>query len=227
CSIMNIAQDFQLLFSLHGLASLIILFSLELVLGVDNIIFISLVIARLPEGKRLPARIIGLSLALLMRLIMLFALVWLSKTTTVLFTIKGFSATIHDLLFLIGGAYLIWNTIKELREHITKTAGVTSADNQTELIFGKAILQIVMVDILFSFDSIFTAIGLLQNFVIMALAIILSMVCMLYVSGKVSTLINKYPTIKTLALIFIIAVGIMLLASAFHVELAHHVFNVI
>jgi len=218
---MNIAQDFRLLFSLHGLISLIILFSLELVLGVDNIIFISLVIARLPEGKRLPARIIGLSLALLMRLIMLFALVWLSKTTTVLFTLDGFNATIHDLLFFIGGMYLIWNTMKELREHITKTVGAPSVNNQNELIFGKAILQIMLVDILFSFDSIFTAIGLLQNFVIIALAIILSMGCMLYISGKISALINKYRTIKTLALVFIILVGIMLVASAFHVELTH------
>jgi predicted tellurium resistance membrane protein TerC len=218
---MNIAQDFRLLFSLHGLISLIILFSLELVLGVDNIIFISLVIARLPEGKRLPARIIGLSLALLMRLIMLFALVWLSKTTTVLFTLDGFNATIHDLLFFIGGMYLIWNTMKELREHITKTVGAPSVNNQNELIFGKAILQIMLVDILFSFDSIFTAIGLLQNFVIIALAIILSMGCMLYISGKISALINKYRTIKTLALVLIILVGIMLVASAFHVELTH------
>ncbi|HTA82331.1 MAG TPA: TerC family protein, partial [Bacteroidia bacterium] len=96
---MNVAQDFQLLFSLHGLASLIILSSLELVLGVDNIIFISLVIAKLPEERRLTARVTGLSFALIMRLCMLFALVWLSKTTTVLFTIKGFNATIHDLLF--------------------------------------------------------------------------------------------------------------------------------
>jgi len=214
---MNITSELQSLFTLHGMASLLILCVLELVLGVDNIIFISLVIARLPEGERLSARIIGLSFALLMRLIMLFALVWLSKTTTVLFTVNGFNATIHDLLFFIGGTYLIWNTVKELREHITKTP----ANNQTELIFSKAILQIMLVDILFSFDSIFTAIGLLQNFVIIALAIILSMGCMLYISGKISALINKYRTIKTLALVFIILVGIMLVASAFHVELTH------
>jgi predicted tellurium resistance membrane protein TerC len=224
---MNIAQDFQSLFSLHGLASLIVLSSLELVLGVDNIIFISLVIVRLPEGKRLTGRIIGLSLALIMRLIMLFALVWLSKTTTILFTIQGFNATIHDLLFFIGGMYLIWSTSKELKEHIAKTARNKPDDGRTELVFGKAILQIMLVDILFSFDSIFTAIGLLQNFMIMALAIVLSMVCMLYVSGKVSALINKYPTVKTLALLFIIVVGIMLVASAFHVELAYLIFNLL
>jgi predicted tellurium resistance membrane protein TerC len=213
---MNITQQLQALFTLHGLASLFILAVLELVLGIDNIIFISLVIAKLPEQKRLSARITGLSLALVMRIVMLFALIWLSQITTVLFTIKGFTITIRDELFFVGGVYLVWNTARELKKHLNKKADV---ENAHKTFYKNAILQIVMVDILFSFDSIFTAIGIMQYFVIMAIAIVLGMIFMLYLSGKISAFINKYRSVKTIALCFIIAVGLILVSSAFHYEL--------
>ncbi len=218
CVMMNAAEQFQALFTLHGLASLLVLAVLELVLGIDNIIFISLVIAKLPERNRLAARTIGLTLALVMRLIMLFGLVWLARSTNTLWSFSGFDLSVRDVLFFVGGGYLAWSTMTELREHLK--GGVSDKPAaKTALKFRNAIAQIVMVDVLFSFDSIFTAIGLLQNFVIMALAIVIGMVFMLWLSGKISSFINKYPSIKILALSFIIMVGLLLVFSAFHIEL--------
>jgi predicted tellurium resistance membrane protein TerC len=217
---MNIYSEFQALFTIHGLASLIILSVLELVLGIDNIIFISLVIAKLPEAKRVSARVAGLALALVMRISMLFGLVWLSKIATVLFTFSNFQVTVRDILFFAGGSYLIWSTIQELKEHIRNKGRIEVDESKGKhMLYKNAIFQIIMVDMLFSFDSIFTAIGLMQNFVIMALAIILGMVFMLWLSGILSAFINRHPTIKTTALAFIIAVGLLLMFSALHIEL--------
>ena len=215
---MDIMDQFQELLSLHGLASLLMLAVLELVLGIDNIIFISLAIAKLPEKNRLSARVVGLSLALVMRILMLFGLVWLSQMTTTLITITHFNLSVKDVLFLFGGAYLAWGTYHEIRESIKGKAKENLMDTR-EVVFRNAIMQIVMVDALFSFDSIFTAIGLMRNFVIMAMAVILGMIFMLWLSGKISAFINKYPSIKLIALSFIAAISIVLVFAGFHIEL--------
>lgn len=153
-----------------------------------------------------------------MRFIMLFFLVWLAQTTSTLFTIGGFIVTVRDFLFFAGGAYLLWSTGKELSTQLKHNKQESKNETSGQLAFSKAITQIVMVDVLFSFDSIFTAIGLIQNFVIMAAAVTLGMVFMLWLSGKISEFINKYPSIKILALSFIVAVGSLLVLSAFHIE---------
>jgi predicted tellurium resistance membrane protein TerC len=212
---MNIAQEFYALFSIHGLLALCVLSVLELVLGIDNIIFISLVIIKLPEGKRLSARVIGLSLALVMRIALLFGIVWISTITTILFSVSGFDVSVRDLLFFVGGAYLLWNTSLELIKHINGELDEKKEDTKS-VSYKTVIAQIVLVDIIFSFDSIFTAIGLIQNFVIMSAAVACGMVFMLWISGKTSEFINRHPTIKTLALCFIIVVGLLLLSSALH-----------
>jgi|SRR6185312_5061817 len=212
---MNIAQDFATLFTLNGLITLCILSVLEFVLGVDNIIFISLVIAKLPEDRRLSARVLGLALALVMRIAMLFGLVWLSSITTTLFSVGSFDVSIRDILFMLGGGYLIWNTFNEIKEHI-KDGGKEKAIDKSPTAYRNVVLQIVLVDMLFSFDSIFTAIGLIQNFVIMALAVTIGMALMIWVSGKTSEFINRNPTIKTLALCFIMVVGLLLVSNALH-----------
>ncbi|MGP8217305.1 MAG: TerC family protein [Bacteroidia bacterium] len=215
---MNIAGEFHALFSIHGLAGLLVLSVLELVLGIDNIIFISLIIAKLPLPKRLPARVIGMSLALVMRIFMLFAIVWLSHFTTTLLSISGFKVTVKDDLFFAGGLYLAWNTFIELRIHLTGKKK-KNMDTNGQLLFRKAVMQIVLADMLFSFDSIFTAIGLLQNVVIMALAVFIGMVFMVYLSGKIAEYINRYPSIKTFALSFIMGVALLLITSAFHIHI--------
>lgn len=217
---MNIAAQLQALFSVNGFINLMVLASLELVLGIDNIIFISLVVTKLPEGKRFSARIVGLGLALLMRCIMLFALVWLAQTTSVLFTIGSFAVTVRDVLFMAGGGYLLWSTSHELNATLKHQNRKDKKATPDHLSFRKAIAQIVLVDMLFSFDSIFTAIGLIQNLVIMILAVVLGMVFMVWLSGKISAFINKYPSIKILALSFIVAVGLLLVLSALHIEVS-------
>lgn len=214
---MNFTNELHALFTLHGIASLITLSVLELVLGVDNIIFISLVVSKLPEEKRLGARFTGLSLALIIRLALLFGLMQLIQIKTVLFTVSGFEVSVKDVLFFIGGAYLTVNTIKELNEHLAHKKN--TKETKRAPVYKNAILQIVMVDFLLSFDSVFTAIGLVQNYTIMAIAIIAGMVFMIALSGKISSFINKYPGIKSIALGFIVAVGLILVFSAFHIEL--------
>jgi predicted tellurium resistance membrane protein TerC len=216
---MNIADQFHELLSLHGLASLLMLAVLELVLGIDNIIFISIVISKLPEKNRLSARVVGLGLALVMRIFMLFGLVWLSQITTTLVTIAHFNISVKDVLFLFGGAYLAWGTYNEIHDSIKGKVKEKQDIGSREVVFRNAIMQIVMVDALFSFDSIFTAIGLMRNFVIMAFAVILGMVFMLWLSGKISAFINKYPSIKLIALSFIAAISLLLMFAAFHIEL--------
>lgn len=206
---MQFSSELQILFTFHGLASLVVLTLLELVLGVDNIIFISLLLAKVPDEKRFRTRTIALSLAFLMRIIMLFGLVWLSHTTTTLFAIDSFQVSMRDILFFIGGGYLIFNTVKELLHR---------NNSNKQMPYKSVVMQIVIVDMLFSFDSIFTAIGLISNLLIMILAVGLGMVFMIYVSGKTSVFIEKNPTVKTLALCFIIAVGLMLGLEAFHIE---------
>jgi predicted tellurium resistance membrane protein TerC len=210
---MQFGSDFQTLYTFHGLTSLVVLTLLELILGVDNIIFISILLTKIPDEKRFRTRTVALSLAFLMRAIMLFGLVWLSRITT-LFAIHSFQISIRDLLFLIGGGYLVFNTVKELLHH--QSPSRNNANKQ--VLYKSIILQIVVVDMLFSFDSIFTAIGLISNLLIMMLAIGLGMICMIYISGKTSAFIEKNLGVKTLALCFIIAVGLMLLTEAFHIE---------
>jgi predicted tellurium resistance membrane protein TerC len=216
---MNLYLELNALLSLHGLFSLIILSLLELVLGVDNIIFISLIITKLPREKRFSARVTALSLAFVMRVIMLFCLVWLSHITTVLCVISGFEVSIRDILFFIGGGYLVYNTLKEINIHINNKAGSCGSARNNQIVYKSIIFQIVVVDMLFSFDSIFTAIGLMPNFIIMSLAVGIGMVFMMFMSGETSKFIEKHPTVKTLALCFIIVVGLLLITEALHLEI--------
>jgi predicted tellurium resistance membrane protein TerC len=222
---MNIAQEFTALFTLHGFLALVVLSLLELVLGIDNIIFISLVIAKLPKEKSFSARITGLTLALVMRILMLFGIVYLSKITNTLFTISHFDVSVRDLLFFIGGAYLLWNTASEMREHLNGGEKEKALDTKP-VIYRNVVMQIILVDMLFSFDSIFTAIGLIQNFVIMVVAVSIGMVFMIWVSGKTAEFINRHPTVKTLALCFIMVIGFLLLSSAFHYNIPKAYFYV-
>jgi predicted tellurium resistance membrane protein TerC len=213
---MNFQAEFQALLSIQGLSSLFILSLLELVLGVDNIIFISILITKIQEEKRFNARLTALSLAFVMRIIMLFCLVWLSRITSALFTVSGFEVSIKDILFFVGGAYLTFNTMKEIIAHLSKKREQISVKQSG---YKSIIMQIVLVDILFSFDSIFTAIGIIPNFIIMSLAVGIGMICMIYISGQTGKFIERYPDVKTVALSFIILVGLMLIVQAFHIDI--------
>ena len=204
------------LLTIAGLVSFLSLTIMEIVLGVDNIIFISILTGRLPKELQEKARAIGISLALLIRIALLFALSWLIGLTDPLFTLFDFQATWRDLILLAGGLFLLYKSTQEIHH---KLEGQEEDEaNIKPLSMNSAIVQIVLLDIVFSFDSILTAIGLVQNIAIMIAAVIVSMVIMLLSAKKISDFIHRHPTVKMLALSFLLMIGLLLIVDAFHVH---------
>lgn len=202
--------------SIDGLISFSSLVLMEIVLGVDNIIFISIITGRLPEGQQEKARIVGIGLALLIRVALLFLLAWLIGLNKTLFTIYELEMSGRDLIMIAGGLFLIYKSTTEVHEKLEGQE--ESHENIATLTFGSAIVQIILLDVVFSFDSILTAIGLVQNVTIMVLAVVIAMVVMLISANKISEFIHKHPTIKMLALSFLLMIGILLLVEGFHVH---------
>lgn len=197
--------------------SLLTLTGMEIILGVDNVIFISLVTSRLPASQQPKARTIGLSMALLIRIILLSFISYLASMTAPLFGLAGFEFSARDLIMLGGGLFLMFKTTQEIynklegenEHHEKKKPGV----------FYQIVIQIILIDIVFSFDSIITAIGLSRVLVIMIGAVIISMLIMLAFSGAVSRFINRHPSMKMLALSFLLMIALMLVAEGFHQEI--------
>ncbi len=200
--------------TVNGLISLLSLTLMEIVLGIDNIIFISILTSRLPEKDQGNATIIGMSLALGMRISLLLLLSWLIGLNQTLFTVFDFGVTGRDIILILGGLFLIYKSTTEIHEKL-EGAG-ESAKNVVQLTFSAAIVQIVLLDIVFSFDSILTAIGLVQNVGIMIIAVVIAMVIMLLSAKKISAFINNHPTVKMLALSFLLMIGVLLIAEGFH-----------
>jgi len=205
------------LFQPETYISLLTLTFLEIVLGIDNIIFISIVTNKLPQENRKKTRTIGLLFALVFRIILLSFIIYIIKLTNPLFSVGSFSLSIRDLILLLGGIFLIAKSVTEIHskvegdEHETKKGSAAS--------FFYVILQIVALDIIFSFDSILTAIGLSNQLPIMISAVVISMIVMIYFSGFISNFINRHPTLQVLALSFLILIGFMLTIEAFHYEI--------
>lgn len=189
--------------------ALLTLTFLEIVLGIDNIIFISLVSGKLPAEQQSKARLLGLSLALIMRLILLGFISYLAKLTNPLFTVFDLAFTARDLILFAGGCFLIWKSTSEIHHKVggeeaaSKTKGYKS--------FSRAIIQIILLDLVFSFDSILTAIGLTDELVLMVIAVIISIIIMMLFSGAISDFVNRHPTLQILALSFLILIGFTLI----------------
>jgi predicted tellurium resistance membrane protein TerC len=213
---MHLAEDFQALFSIASLISLITLSVLEIVLGIDNIIFISIVTGKLPKHQQKKARATGLSLALVMRIALLFSITWVIGLKDPLFTIMDFGVTGRDLILFAGGVFLLIKTTTEIHNKIE--GHDESGMNIKKETLNSIVFQIVIIDIVFSFDSILTAVGLVTNVLIMVLAVIIAMFIMLSFSEKVSDFINKHPTIKMLALAFLLMIGMLLILDALHIH---------
>lgn len=211
---MHLAQDFSQLFTVASLISLLTLSVLEIVLGIDNIIFISIIAGKLPKSKQGKARTIGLMLALIMRVALLFSISWIAQLKDTLFHIGDFGVTGRDLILFAGGVFLLYKTTVELHNKIQGYD--EDAMNIKKISFNAIVMQIVLIDIVFSFDSILTAVGLVSNLLIMILAVIIAMIIMILFSGKVSDFINDNPTIKVLALSFLLMIGVVLILEAFH-----------
>lgn len=211
---MDLSSNFQELFTVGSLISLLTLSILEIVLGIDNIIFISIVAGKLPKAEQPRARTIGLMLALIMRVILLFSISWIASMKEPLFFIDSFGVTGRDMILLAGGIFLLYKTTVEIHYKIEGREEDEYAVKKNTL--KSIIVQIVLIDIVFSFDSILTAVGLVSNVLIMITAVIISMVIMILFSGKVSDFINRNPTIKMLALAFLLMIGMILVLEAFH-----------
>lgn len=197
--------------------------ALEIVLGIDNLIFVSLVIVRLPAQRRSFARFAGLALAMVARIALLYSVVRLTRLTRPLFTLADRAVSARDLVLLAGGLFLLGESVVELHHAVEgKTDGRSMQPGGPAARaprVGLAVAQIVLIDIVFSLDSVFTAVGLANDLPIMAAAIVVSILVMMLVSGSLGALIDRHPTIKVLALAFLILVGAALVAQAFHFDI--------
>lgn len=206
--------------------SLLTLTFLEIILGVDNIIFISIVSNKLPEAQQKRARFIGLMLAMGFRILLLLTITWIIRLVDPVFTIpfieqedgQPFGMSWKDIILLAGGIFLVFKSTLEIHHKLEKAIEKEATPKYSKL--SAVILQIVLVDAVFSFDSILTAIGLVDNVVVMIIAVVISIIIMMVYAGKISTFINKHPTLQMLALSFLIVIGIMLIAEGFHQEIS-------
>jgi predicted tellurium resistance membrane protein TerC len=207
------------------LTALVTLTVLEIILGVDNIIFISIVSNKLPAEQQPRARLIGLLLAMVFRIFLLLTISWIIKLTNPLFTIPflkteadpaGIGISWKDIILIAGGIFLVFKSTLEIHHKLEIAKPQEGQVKAAPTVFSAVILQIVLVDAVFSFDSILTAIGLVDQVWVMITAVIISMTIMILFSGAISRFINKHPTLQILALAFLIMIGVMLVAEGFH-----------
>ncbi len=196
--------------------SLLTLTFLEIVLGVDNIIFISIVSNKLPESQQARARNLGLTLALFFRIGLLLGISYIIKFTAPLFTIMENDFSGRDLILFFGGLFLLTKSTLEIHHKMEGEPEEIKANSSNKI--GAVLAQIVFLDIIFSFDSILTAVGLVEHVSIMIIAVIISLGVMMTFAGRISKFINKHPTLQVLALSFLILIGFMLVLEGFHFE---------
>ena len=201
----------------EGWIALITLVALEIVLGVDNIIFISILVGRLPPEQRNLGRRLGLGFAMVTRILLLLSITWVMQLTTPLFSLLGKEVTGRDLILIGGGLFLLWKSVHEIHQSMTP-----GDDEDGDGVVGKAsvsfagiIVQIAIIDIVFSLDSVITAVGMVDNRAIMVAAILVAVAVMLMAANPIGDFIDRHPTVKMLALSFIILVGVALVADGF------------
>lgn len=201
---------------------------LEIVLGIDNIIFIAILVGKLPQDQRDKARILGLALAMLTRIALLASLFWIMKLTQPLFAIFGNDISGRDIILIIGGLFLIYKSTHEIHSQLESTQDEKEISKKS-LKFFPALIQIAILDIIFSLDSVITAVGMADHLEVMVIAIILAVLIMMIASKGISDFVEKNPTIKTLALAFLILIGIALIADGwdFHIPKGYIYFAMI
>ncbi len=198
-------------------AAFLTLTVLEVVLGIDNIIFISIVSGRLPEEQRAKARNLGISLALIMRLVLLFSLTWLMGLTGTLFAVFSHEVSGKDLILLGGGLFLVYKAVMEIHEKLE--GGAHEQQTGSKASFASVIATILMLDIVFSLDSVITAIGMADDIGVMVAAVVVAVVFMLVFAGPLSAFVERHPTIKMLALAFLVLMGVNLIAEGMHQDI--------
>jgi len=193
--------------------ALITLTALEIVLGIDNIIFISILVGRLPHKQRNKARIFGLGLAMITRIILLLAITWVMKLTSPLFKVLTQEISGRDIILILGGLFLLWKSTREIHDSLEGEEAVITA--KIAVSFIGVLTEIALLDIIFSLDSVITAVGLVKNVTVMILAIVVAIVVMMFSSGAIGDFVEKHPTIKMLALSFLVMIGVTLIAEGF------------
>lgn len=221
----NFSEDLAHLLSLNGLISLLTLSILEIVLGIDNIIFISIAVDKLPRHQQSKARTIGLLLALVVRTILLFCIGWIAGLKDPFFHLGAYGVSGKALILFAGGLFLLIKTWQEIKEKMYHDDDEIGPGNKGKNTFQAIIIQIIIIDFVFSFDSILAAVGLSGVVLIMVLAVVISMLLMILFSGLVADFINKNPGIKMVALSFLLVIGGILVAEAivdsYNTTLAH------
>ena len=210
-------MSFDLLLDPHMWAAFLTLTALELVLGIDNVIFISILVDELPIDKREIARRTGLFAAMFMRIGLLMMLAWLVGMTEPIVSVMGQDFSGRDLILLLGGLFLLWKSVGEIHE--TMEGSHESGSRSAAHSFGAVILQIMLIDIVFSLDSIITAIGMVEQISVMVAAVIASVGLMMLFARAIGEFVAAHPTIKMLALAFLVVIGVVLIAES----LGHHV----
>jgi len=196
-------------------ASLLTLTALEIVLGIDNIIFIAVVVAKLPRDVQARARVIGLSGALVFRIVLLTTLVWIIGLRAPIAEVWGFALSWRDIILFFGGLFLLWKGTGEIHDAV-EGKDEAAAPGAGKAAFGVAIIQIMALDVIFSVDSVITAVGMTDVIPVMVAAVIIAVIIMMVASGPISAFIQKYPTAKMLALSFLMLVGVALVADGLH-----------
>jgi len=207
----------ELLADSQAWIALATLTALEIVLGVDNIIFITILVGRLPVERRNRARVIGLGLAMGTRILLLLSLAWIMTLTDPLFTVIGQDISGRDLILIGGGMFLLWKSVHEI--HNSLEGEVEAHDVAAQATFGAVLLQIAIIDIVFSFDSVITAVGMVDELPVMIAAIVIAVGVMMFAAKAIGDFVDRRPTIKMLALSFLTMVGMALMAEGlgFHV----------
>lgn len=197
--------------------SLLTLTALEIVLGIDNVIFISILAGKLPKEQQAKARKMGLMLALVTRVLLLMSLTWIMGLTKPLFTLPVVSQEVsgRDLVLLLGGLFLIWKSVREVHEKLEDEDGHATA-GKSRATFTGVIIQILILDIVFSLDSVITAVGMANNIWVMVTAVVIALGVMLAFAGRISDFVNRHPTLKMLALSFLILIGVTLIGEGLH-----------
>jgi predicted tellurium resistance membrane protein TerC len=199
----------------HALVGLVTLTVLEIVLGIDNVIFISILVGRLPAAQQARARTIGLGLAMLTRIALLFSLNWIMRLTAPLFSVFDFALSGRDLILIVGGLFLIGKSTHEIHQRLEGEDAEGGAGRKGPS-FTSVLIQIMLLDIVFSLDSVITAVGMVDRLAVMVTAVVISVGFMLVFAGAVSNFVHRHPTVKMLALSFLLLIGTTLLIEGFH-----------
>ncbi len=191
--------------------ALVTLTALEVVLGIDNIVFISILAGKLPRDQQVRARRLGLSLALIMRILLLLSLAWMVRLTSPLFTVLGNAISGRDLILIIGGLFLLAKSTTEIHEKLESQEGAATA--RVGATMGAVLVQIMLLDVVFSLDSVITAVGMVREIPIMVAAVIIAVGFMMVFAGPVGDFVERHPTVKMLALAFLLLIGVTLIAD--------------